>query len=350
MRRLLSLVTGIFLIAAPAFSDHVLVPLTPIAFVHPSNRGREKYNNVFATATSRYHVYNHDTFRGTFACTKLFDKKKDAGGYKFGDFTKGLMKKVTKKEDYKFGDLSRHLDSVAKQTVADFTKKEKYEFGDLSRYVDSKVKGSINDFTNSTKYEFGDVSKEIAGRVATHDYTLDDLIFLIKILLAFGAGLSPVANFLPAKLLIQLLDVSIAGDVTNKVVAAITTELDKRFKKAFTGDPNYQMGDLSKQAVLDYIGKDEYEFGDVTKFVLDKTATGNDGSDNGNGGDSDGGPILKGSLLGDNSADSDLIALELQEWDKNFLVQIQDKDDKTDSSKSSTSPAVETSPKGSSST
>ncbi len=181
--------------------------------------------------------------------------------YQFGDITKGLIKKVTKKDKYEFGDLSKHLDKVAKQKVADLRGKEQYEFGDLTRYIDSKVKDEIQEFTNSTskggQYKFGDISKEIVHRVVTRDYTLDDMIFLFKILLAFGAGLSPVANFLPAKLLIELLDVSIAGDATKRVTGAITSELDKRMKKAFMGDENYQIGDLSKKKFLDYIGKDK---------------------------------------------------------------------------------------------
>lgn len=83
------------------------------------------------------------------------------------------------------------------------------------------------------------------------------MIILFKILLAFGAGLSPVANFLPAKLLIELLDYSIVGDLSNKLIHAITSELDRRMKKAFTGDEDYKLGDMSKKAMLNYIGKEE---------------------------------------------------------------------------------------------
>jgi len=232
--------------------------------------------------------------------------------------------------------------------VADLNKKEKYEFGDLSRYIDTKIKDEIQEFTNSTstggKYEFGDISKEIVRRVLTKDYTLDDMILLFKILLAFGAGLSPVANFLPAKLLIELLDVSIAGDATKRVTAAITSELDKRMKKAFTGDENYQIGDMSKKKFLDYIGKDKYEFGDISKFVLeaiddddkdDKSKTEtvakegvgnineisiNDTMDNNKKKLS-----LKGSMFdSDDPYSAELISKELEEWDEKFLLQYED--------------------------
>jgi hypothetical protein len=194
-----------------------------------------------------------------YAANKDEKNKSDKKGYQFGDITKNLISKVTKKDDYEFGDLSKSIDKTVKDKVATMSGKDKdsYEFGDLSRLVDSRVKEQVNDFTNQTSYKFGDVSKEILVRVKTRDYTMDDMIILFKILLAFGAGLSPVASFLPAKLLIELLDYSILGDLSNKVTTAITQELDQRMKKAFTGDADYQLGDMSKKAVLKYIGKDE---------------------------------------------------------------------------------------------
>jgi hypothetical protein len=181
------------------------------------------------------------------------EKKK----YKFGDITQSLVTRVTKKKNYKFGDLSRALDQSAKNKVAKLRGKDQYEFGDLSKYIDSKVKEQVNDFTKKDLYKFGDITEEIIKRIKNRDYSLEDMIILLKILLAFGAGLTPVAQFLPAKLLIEALDVSIAGDLGNKFIAEITKELDRRMKMAFTGSPDYQLGDLSKKAVLKYIGKDE---------------------------------------------------------------------------------------------
>jgi len=57
--------------------------------------------------------------------------------------------------------------------------------------------------------------------------------------------------------------------VGDRFVGAVTMEVDKKMKKAFTGDPDYQVGDLAKRAVLGYLDKDEYKFGDVTKKVLE---------------------------------------------------------------------------------
>ena len=260
-----------------------------------------------------------------YAAKKDDDKQPNKKKYKFGDITKSFVTKITKKDDYEFGDLSRSLDKAAKEKVATLSNKDSYEFGDLARYVDSKVKEQVNEFTNKESYKFGDVTKEIVNKLKTREYTLDDMIILFKILLAFGAGLSPVASFLPAKLLIEMLDYSIVGDLGSKLIAAITTELDKRMKKAFTGDEDYQLGDLSKKAVLNYIGKEEYTFGDITRFVLDSVDENKENQKEQEGKSSPPGVLVtserskpaQGSIL--DNADTELITKELEEWDAMFL-------------------------------
>jgi hypothetical protein len=184
------------------------------------------------------------------------------GGYQFGDITKSLINKITEKDKYEFGDLSKHIDSKVKDRLAKLSNKNEYEFGDLTKYL-------VQDFTNSTtKYQFGDITKEIIHRVTSKNYTMDDMAILMKALVSFGVGLTPVASILPVKLLIDLLNYSIAGDIGNKVVSSITLELDKRMKKAITGDEQYQVGDVTKKALLDYTGRDSYSFGDITKKVM----------------------------------------------------------------------------------
>ncbi|KAL3772546.1 hypothetical protein ACHAWU_006744 [Discostella pseudostelligera] len=210
------------------------------------------------------------------------DKGKDGGGkkgYRFGDITKSLIggsvEKITGKP-YEFGDLSRAIDSSVKEKINDLTGNDDYEFGDLSRWVDTKIKGEVNKFTNKEEYQFGDMTKEILRRVATGQYTLDDLFMLLKALAIFQASISPIAGFLPVKLLVQLLDYSLLNDVAGRVTSALALELDKRLKKSLLGDENYQLGDATKRtisnAVKAYTGKESYEFGDVTKRVMSSFA------------------------------------------------------------------------------
>ncbi len=192
--------------------------------------------------------------------------KKKKRGYQFGDITKSIINKITDKDEYEFGDLSRHVDAQVKSRIANLNEKNSYEFGDLSRYL-------VKDLTNSTEYKFGDITKAIVKKVKSNSYNMEDLALLVKALVSFGVGLTPVASFLPVKLLIELLNYSIAGDLGTKVVSSITLEIDKRMKEAIVGDENYKVGDLTsnavKKAVLKYTGRDEYKFGDITKATVE---------------------------------------------------------------------------------
>jgi len=207
----------------------------------------------------------------TLKTTSALSAKKKKG-YQFGDLTKGLVNSVTGKSEYKFGDLSKHLDQQAKTRIAELHNKTTYEVGDLSRYLDRSAKQTLSEWTEKERYAFGDVTKAILKKVSERDYTFSDLVLLLKTLMSFGVGMSSVSGFLPMKLLIDLLNYSIIGDLGQKVVSAIAEEIDKRMKHALTGDENYAVGDLTKREILKYVGKekgeDEYEFGDITKTVL----------------------------------------------------------------------------------
>lgn len=138
--------------------------------------------------------------------------------------------------------------------------------------MDGQIKSKVNEFTGEDAYKFGDLTKEITRRVASGQYTLDDLFILLKGLAVIGASLSPVAGFLPVKLLVNLLDYSILNDVAGKVASALAIELDRRVKGALLGNEEYKLGDATKstiaKAINGYTGKEEYEFGDITKKVV----------------------------------------------------------------------------------
>jgi len=210
--------------------------------------------------------------RYSFIVLRAKDEKK---GYKFGDFTKGLTKSLIGKnveritgKPYEFGDLSRTIDSSIKDKVTDLTGNEEYEFGDLSRWADSKVKAQVNEFTGEDSYKFGDITK----KVASGQYTLDDLFMVLKGLAIVGASLSPVSGLFPVKVLVDLLNFSLANDAMGKVSSALAVELDKRVKGALLGDRDYKLGDATKRtiagAVQGFTGKESYEFGDLTKRVV----------------------------------------------------------------------------------
>ena len=104
--------------------------------------------------------------------------------------------------------------------------------------------------TGSDEYNFGDLTKEIVRRVASGSYTLDDLFMLLKAMSLVGASLSPVAGFLPVKLLVELLNFSLMNDIAGKVTSSLAIELDKRLKKSLLGDEDYTRSVLSFYLIL----------------------------------------------------------------------------------------------------
>lgn len=52
----------------------------------------------------------------------------------------------------------------------------------------------MNKYTDKDSYQFGDLTKEILKRIATGQYTMDDLFMLLKALAIFEASISPVGK------------------------------------------------------------------------------------------------------------------------------------------------------------
>mmetsp|Transcript_36514 Transcript_36514/g.79871 ORF Transcript_36514/g.79871 Transcript_36514/m.79871 type:complete len:317 (+) Transcript_36514:55-1005(+) len=261
---------------------------------------------------------------------KADDDDGKGGGYKFGDISRGLASRFTKRveqvtgKEYEFGDLTRHLDKKAKGEVEKVTGKE-YEFGDLSRWADARVKQRVTEITGKDDYQVGDLSKELLRRLLAGEVKWDEVLMLLKLLLSLGASFSPIGGMLPAKVLVDLLNYSIAAQVGEKVTGAISTELDRRMKEAVTGNPDYQLGDLTKAQMLKFIGKDEYSFGDLTKTVMQKL----DAADK--SGEKDRSNMLLFSDTthrGDETTDrleltNEQVLAELDSWDKAFKVEVE---------------------------
>lgn len=172
-------------------------------------------------------------------------------GYRFLDVTKFLVRKITRK-------------------INDFTGETHYEFGDITRAVSRMAHRRVVKFTGKERYEIGDISKEIIRRVLDGEYKIDDIIFLCKVLLTMGAEFGPVARFLPAKVLLEMMSYSLKQEASEKLLRALATALDTRLKNSMDGDPEHQVGDVTKKAVLKFIEKDEYEFGDLSRTISAK--------------------------------------------------------------------------------
>ena len=86
--------------------------------------------------------------------------------------------------------------------------------------MDSQFKGKMNEFTRKESYKFGDLTKEIVRRVLSGEYTLDDLFLLLKALALVEASISPVGKFL----LFTVFDPAICtGDVATMLCLCCST-------------------------------------------------------------------------------------------------------------------------------
>ena len=263
------------------------------------------------------------------------NKAGDDRGYKFGDISRGLASRFTKRveqvtgKEYKFGDLSRHLDGKAKERICELTGKDSYTFGDMSIWADSVVKEKVCEMTGKDSYEVGDISKEILRRATSGEMKWEEVLMLLKMMLSLGASFSPVAGVLPAKVLIELLNYSILAQAGEMVTKAISTELDRRMKKAFTGDPEYQLGDITKRKLLNFIGSDTYEFGSLTRTVMkkmnaeDDNAKGNEGAEGSAGARS--GVLFADSSNENMELNNEQVLKELAAWDNAFNVHAEGK-------------------------
>jgi len=141
-----------------------------------------------------------------------------------------------------------------------------------SEMVGSKAKMLVLNFTKKDKYEFGDVTKELVNRVAKSEINLQDVLLLLKILLALGATVGPLAELLPFTFLIEALNISLEQKVGGKILEVLSKTLDNRLVAAlFTSDDKSLIGDVVKRSVLggvlQFTGKSEYELGDIERAV-----------------------------------------------------------------------------------
>lgn len=199
-------------------------------------------------------------------------------GYRFGDFSRAILKRTTSrvndltgKDTYQFGDLSRWMDQQAKSGINKITGQDEYAFGDLTRWVDQQAKAKVQNYTGKEGYEFGDISREVVRRVWSGEYELQDVFLALRVLVSAGVSLTPVASALPSPVILELLNLGIMQDISGRVMKELGKSLDERFKLALTGNSQYQLGDITKRelqkGITAFIGKEKYEFGDISRRI-----------------------------------------------------------------------------------
>ena len=138
--------------------------------------------------------------------------------------------------------------------------------------VSSKARTLVLNFTGKQQYKFGDVTKEIIDRITSSEISVQDVILLLKILLALGATIGPIAELLPFTLLIEALNISLEQKVGGEILKVLSKTLDNRIVAAMFSDSDKSLiGDVMKRTViggvLSYTGKSTYESGDIQRAV-----------------------------------------------------------------------------------
>jgi hypothetical protein len=140
-----------------------------------------------------------------------------------------------------------------------------------SELVSSKAKSLVLNFTGKEQYNFGDISNELVRRIATKEIAIQDTILVIKLLVALGASIGPLAKMLPLTVLLEALNVSLEQKIGGKVLEALALTIDSRIVAAFSSDEKLQLGDAVKRTVLSgvlaFTGKSKYESGDIQRVI-----------------------------------------------------------------------------------
>ena len=184
--------------------------------------------------------------------------------------------------------------------------------GDVAKWIDeqtksgsvmvsSKAKSLVLAFTKKDKYEFGDITNELIRRIASKEIAVQDTVLVIKLLVALGASIGPLAKVLPLTVLLEALNISLEQKIGGKVLEALALSIDNRIVAAFSSDDKVQLGDAVKRTVLSgvlaFTNKSTYESGDIQR-VIEKSE----------------------DDMNDEIGHLDLqINAELQEWDRIFV-------------------------------
>jgi hypothetical protein len=94
------------------------------------------------------------------------------------------------------------------------------------------------------------------------------LVLLIKLVVQYELE-ALVLQHLPRPVLINIIAICLERDTRPKVVRVVRTELDQRRRLAVIGqEHNYQFSDWIQRATRNSTGKDDYQFGDISRAVL----------------------------------------------------------------------------------
>lgn len=272
------------------------------------------YSKTSKVATTTFSQRQPSSTTSTSSSLFALNNNNENQGYKFGDITRRLVKNnfidkvndITGNEQYKFGDLSKYLDQQAKERITNArsqsnnnnmntTSSYQYQFGDITLLADYVIKENAAEFAgkgknNAIQYQFGDISKTILFKVQSGEYDVIDVFLALRVLLAAGFMINPIASLLPLKGLITLLNFGLKEELSGRVIQVVATEIDQRMKDALFSNHNNSIkhqivakagsmliGDITKNklqnSLMKFTGKEKYEVGDILQSIKSRNTT-----------------------------------------------------------------------------
>lgn len=119
---------------------------------------------------------NKDSFSSSTVVEDLKSSTREFIGkdeYKVGDISKEVdarvkdeVAKLRNKDAYELGDFVLAMDELSKKYTEELTGKP-YEPGDLSTHLDTNIKASVAKFCGKDEYTPGDLTREMTSRINT---------------------------------------------------------------------------------------------------------------------------------------------------------------------------------------
>jgi len=170
----------------------------------------------------------------------------------------------------------KSIATVAGSSLTGLAEKGAVDTSTLIQWLDVQAKGTASaarDTAGAATMQAKAVAKELISRATSSDYSLSDVMLLLKVLLAIGASIGPLAKILPVTVLLQMLNVSLEARLGGTILEALAGSLDERVTAAISAE---ELGDLAKRsltgAILAFTGKETYERGDIERAVAKETA------------------------------------------------------------------------------
>lgn len=165
----------------------------------------------------------------------------------------------------------QYVANAAGSNLSQVTERGSLDVSKVIQWLDAQGRGTAKvakDTAVAADAQAKAVAKELLRQTTSADYSISDVLLLLKVLVVLGASFGPLAKLLPVTVLLNMLNVSLEARLGGKILEVLAESLDERFLAAFTAE---ELGDLVKRslrgAILSFTRKETYEQGDIQRAV-----------------------------------------------------------------------------------